>query len=294
MSKKSFFSKQVSFLNARMTSTISVSLVLFILGTMALMGLLVNNLSHQIKENISFTIVLTESVQNASQVQRLQKDIERADYAKSVRFISKEEALKEVMLELGENPEEVLGYNPLSASIEVKLNADYAHTDSLAIIEANLRSCTDVKAVEYRKKLVQSINDNMGRIGLVLLILVVVLMFISFALINNTIRLSVYSKRFLIHTMKLVGATPGFIRRPFIISNIINGIIASIIAMLMLLGCLFYFISEMATIATLITLPTLLSVFGIMLVSGIILTALSAYWAVSRYVSMDRDELYYI
>ncbi len=294
MSNKSSFSKQVSFLNARMTSTISVSLVLFILGTMALMGLLVNNLSHQIKENISFTIVLTESVQNATQAQRLQKSIERADYAKSVRFISKEEALKEVMLELGENPEEVLGYNPLSASIEVKLNADYANADSLAVIEANLRSHTEVKDVEYRKKLVQSINDNMGRIGFVLLILVIVLMFISFALINNTIRLSVYSKRFLIHTMKLVGATPGFIRRPFIVSNVINGIIASIIAMLMLLGCLFYFISEMATIATLITLPIMLVVFGIMLVSGIILTALSAYWAVNRYVSMNRDELYYI
>ncbi len=294
MSNKSSFGKQVSFLNARMTSTISVSLVLFILGTMALMGLLVNNLSHQIKENISFTIVLTESVQNATQAQRLQKSIERSDYAKSVRFISKEEALKEVMLELGENPEEVLGYNPLSASIEVKLNADYAHADSLAIIEANLRSHTDVKDIEYRKRLVQSINDNMGRIGFVLLILVVVLMFISFALINNTIRLSVYSKRFLIHTMKLVGATPGFIRRPFIVSNVINGIIASIIAMLMLLGCLFYFISEMATIATLITLPIMLIVFGVMLVSGIILTALSAYWAVNRYVSMNRDELYYI
>ncbi len=294
MSNKSSFGKQVSFLNARMTSTISVSLVLFILGTMALMGLLVNNLSRQIKENISFTVVLTESVQDATQAQRLQKSIERSDYAKSVRFISKEEALKEVMLELGENPEEVLGYNPLSASIEVKLNADYAHADSLAIIEANLRSHTDVKDIEYRKRLVQSINDNMGRIGFVLLILVVVLMFISFALINNTIRLSVYSKRFLIHTMKLVGATPGFIRRPFIVSNVINGIIASIIAMLMLLGCLFYFISEMATIATLITLPIMLIVFGVMLVSGIILTALSAYWAVNRYVSMNRDELYYI
>ncbi len=294
MSNKSSKSKQISFLNARITSTISVSLVLFILGVMTLMGLLMNTLSRQIKENISFTLVLTESIKDSTQVSQLRKDIEQSAYAKSVRFISKEEALEEVMLELGENPEEVLGYNPLSASIEVKLNSDYANADSLAVIEQNLSRETAVKEVEYRKKLVQSINDNMGSIGLVLLVLAIVLMFISIALISNTIRLSVYSKRFLIHTMKLVGATSGFIRRPFIISNMINGVIAAALAMLLLLGCLYYFISEMATIATLITLSTLLIVFAVMVVLGVILTALSAYWAVSRYISKDRDELYYI
>ncbi len=294
MSNKSSFGKQISFLSARVTSTISVSLVLFILGVMTLMGLLMNSLSHQIKENISFTLVLSESVKDSVQVKQLCKTIERADYAKSVRFISKEEALEEVMLELGENPEEVLGYNPLSASIEVKLKADYANADSLMLIEQKLSKDPSVKEVEYRKKLVQSINDNMGSIGLVLLLVAIVFMFISFALISNTIRLSVYSQRFLIHTMKLVGATSGFIRRPFIISNIINGIVAAVIAMVLLLMCVYYFISEMAAIATLITFSTLLIVFAIMFALGIILTAVSAYWAVTRFISKNRDELYYI
>ena len=286
MNNKASFSKRISFLNARMTSTLSVSLVLFILGIMVLMGFLATNLSRHVKENIGFSIVLNESA-GERQVHQLQRMLERSKYVK-------EDALKEVMIELGENPEDVLGVNPLQSSIEVKLKADYANTDSLAVIEKNLRGQVIVSDILYQKDLIQSVNDNMSRIGLVLLALAIVLMLISFALISNTIRLGAYSKRFLIHTMKLVGATPAFIRRPFIVSNVINGIVASVIAMLLLSGCIYYLMSEMENFTTLLSVPMMVLVFLSVLILGIILTAVSAYWAVNRYIRMDRDDLYYI
>ena len=297
MNNKASFSKRISFLNARMTSTLSVSLVLFILGIMVLMGFLATNLSRHVKENIGFSIVLNESA-GERQVHQLQRMLERSKYVKAAQYISKEDALKEVMItgqdEFGENPEDVLGVNPLQSSIEVKLKADYANTDSLAVIEKNLRGQVIVSDILYQKDLIQSVNDNMSRIGLVLLALAIVLMLISFALISNTIRLGAYSKRFLIHTMKLVGATPAFIRRPFIVSNVINGIVASVIAMLLLSGCIYYLMSEMENFTTLLSVPMMVLVFLSVLILGIILTAVSAYWAVNRYIRMDRDDLYYI
>ena len=238
------------------------------------MGFLATNLSRHVKENIGFSIVLNESA-GERQVHQLQRMLERSKYVKAAQYISKEDALKEVMIELGENPEDVLGVNPLQSSIEVKLKADYAN-------------------ILYQKDLIQSVNDNMSRIGLVLLALAIVLMLISFALISNTIRLGAYSKRFLIHTMKLVGATPAFIRRPFIVSNVINGIVASVIAMLLLSGCIYYLMSEMENFTTLLSVPMMVLVFLSVLILGIILTAVSAYWAVNRYIRMDRDDLYYI
>ena len=188
MNNKASFSKRISFLNARMTSTLSVSLVLFILGIMVLMGFLATNLSRHVKENIGFSIVLNESA-GERQVHQLQRMLERSKYVKAAQYISKEDALKEVMIELGENPEDVLGVNPLQSSIEVKLKADYDNTDSLAVIEKNLRGQVIVSDILYQKDLIQSVNDNMSRIGLVLLALAIVLMLISFALISNTIRL---------------------------------------------------------------------------------------------------------
>ena len=164
MNNKASFSKRISFLNARMTSTLSVSLVLFILGIMVLMGFLATNLSRHVKENIGFSIVLNESA-GERQVHQLQRMLERSKYVKAAQYISKEDALKEVMIELGENPEDVLGVNPLQSSIEVKLKADYANTDSLAVIEKNLRGQVIVSDILYQKDLIQSVNDNMSRIG---------------------------------------------------------------------------------------------------------------------------------
>ena len=286
--------RHITFFNARLTSTISISLVLFILGIIALMGILAARLSMYVKENMGFSIVLKENVKDP-QIKKLQKKLDIAPYVRATQYISQEDALKELEVELGENPKDLLGFNPLQASIEVKLRSDYAHPDSLVWIEKSLRAGTvAIDDIVYQKDLIQLVNDNIRRISFVLLGLAVVLMLISFALISNTIRLGVYSKRFLIHTMKLVGATPAFIRKPFIVSNIVNGIIGAFIAMALLSGCAYYLLSEFDNLYTLIDTGSLLRVFAIVLLLGILLTAVSAWLAVNRYIRMDRDNLYYI
>ena len=285
--------RHITFFNARLTSTISISLVLFILGIVVLMGILATRLSMYVKENMGFSIVLKENVKE-SQVKKLQKKLDIAPYVRATQYISKEDALKELEVELGENPKDLLGFNPLQASIEVKLRSDYAHPDSLVWIEKGLRKGTvAIDDIVYQKDLIQLVNDNIRRISFMLLGLAVVLMLISFALISNTIRLGAYSKRFIIHTMKLVGATPAFIRKPFIISNIINGIIGAFIAMALLSGCVYYLLTEFDNLYTLIDISSLFWVFVIVLLLGVVLTAISAWFAVNRYIRMDRDNLYY-
>ena len=286
--------RHITFFNARLTSTISISLVLFILGIVVLMGILATRLSMYVKENMGFSIVLKENVKE-SQVKKLQKKLDIAPYVRATQYISKEDALKELEVELGENPKDLLGFNPLQASIEVKLRSDYAHPDSLVWIEKGLRKGTvAIDDIVYQKDLIQLVNDNIRRISFMLLGLAVVLMLISFALISNTIRLGAYSKRFIIHTMKLVGATPAFIRKPFIISNIINGIIGAFIAMALLSGCVYYLLTEFDNLYTLIDISSLFWVFVIVLLLGVVLTAISAWFAVNRSIRMDRDNLYYV
>ena len=285
--------KRFTFLEARITSTLSVSLVLFILGIMAMLGILTNNLSVYVRENIGFSILLKD-IASEQNIASLQQTLEDASYVKAAQFISKEEALKEVMIELGENPEEIIGVNPMQASIEVRLRADYANPDSITLLEQELLQHKSIDRIMFQKDLIQSVNDNMHTIGIILLALALVLMIISFVLISNTIRLTAYSQRFIIYTMKLVGATPAFIRRPFILSNIICGIIASIIAIIMLTGCISYVVNEFDNFYSLITTPMLLSVYGIVLILGILLTAISSFFAVNRYIGMKRDDLYYV
>ena len=281
-----------SFFNSRLTSTISISLVLFLLGLIVLMGLLASNLSVYVRENIAFSVVLDDAM-NEAEIKSLQKHLDTSPFVRSTEFISKAQASKELEEELGESPEEFLGFNPLLASIEVKLKSEYAVPDSIAMIEKKLKgSNTNIQDVLYRKDLLQMVNDNMKSIGFALLALAAVLMLISFALISNTIRLMVYSKRFLIYTMKLVGATNGFIRRPFIMSNVASGIFAAFLAIGMMIGFFYYLTAEVSDMMQLFDVTTLLIVFGIVIVLGIVISAFSTYLAVNRYLSMKIDNLY--
>ena len=275
------------------TSSISTTLVLLLLGLVVFFVLTAHNLSVYVRENISFSILISDDMKEAD-ILKLQKKLNGESFVKESEYISKKQALKEQTEAMGTDPKEFLGYNPFTASIEIKLHSEYANSDSIAKIEKKIKRNTNIQDVLYRKELIDAVNDNIRNISLVLLALAVVLTFISFALINNTIRLAIYSKRFLIHTMKLVGATPAFIRRPFIVSNVINGIVASVIAMLLLSGCVYYLMSEMENFTTLVSVPMMLLVFLTVLVLGIILSAVSAYWAVNRYIRMDRDDLYYV
>lgn len=283
----------VSFFNSRFTSVISIALVLYLLGLIFLMALLGNKLSVYVKENISFSVVLKDD-QKEADIKRIQKNLDDLPFIKSTEYISKEQAARELEEELGENPETFLGFNPLQASIEVKLYSEYANPDSLKTIERKIKSYTSVSELLYRKDMMEVVNDNMKRIGVILLTLAIMLMIISFVLISNTIRLLIYSKRFLIHTMRLVGATAGFIRRPFINYNIISGILAAILAILFLILSLYYLQRELAGFVQMLDSGLLMFVFVAVFALGIILSIIATYFAVNRYLRMEADKMYYI
>ncbi len=279
--------------NSHFTAIVSISLVLFLIGMMSLLLLLANDLSVYVKENISFSVVLNQDTKDV-EIKRLQKKLEVAPYVKSTEYITKEQAIKELSEELGEDPIEFLGFNPLLASLEVKLHSQYANNDSIAVIEADMKKFPQVKEVIYQKNLIQAVNENVKRISLMLGGLVAILLIISFALINNTIRLTIYSKRFLINTMKLVGANWSFIRRPFIWRNVINGIIAAFVAMGLITGLIYYIQDEIHDIISVDKVDNLLIIYGIMLLLGILITQISAFFSVNKYLRLKAGELYYI
>ncbi|MEA5072446.1 MAG: permease-like cell division protein FtsX, partial [Petrimonas sp.] len=250
MSKKKKIST-ARFVNAKITSTISISLVLVLLGLTILILFMGNGLSKFVKENMSFSVMLDSDVTDAG-IQRLRKNLDGQPFVKSSRFISKDEAKEQLIKDLGEDPEELLGYNPAQDAIEIYLHSEYANSDSIAVISQVIRQQNNVRDLLYQQEAIDLINDNLSKVTLILLILAAVLMFISFTLIRNTIRLSVYSKRFIINTMKLVGANGSFIRKPFILGNILTGIVSGIFADGIIFLVLAYFNKEYAELQSII------------------------------------------
>ena len=283
----------ISFFNSHLISVISISLVLYLLGIIFIMGLLGNEMSHYVKENITVSVVLAEDMSDID-VRKMRDDLEKQPFVKSTEYISKEQASLEMQRELGENPETFLGFNPFRASIEVRLKSDYTHPDSLPLIEKRISAQASVSDVQYRQDMMQIVNQNIRRIGVVLLVLFVILTVISFVLINNTVRLLIYSKRFIIYTMRLVGATPSFIRRPFIRYNILTGITAGVIAIFMLMGSLYYVKAAFSDIEDILNPDKMMIVYVIILASGVFLSVIAAYFAVNRYLLMARGKLYYV
>ena len=287
-------SKHAVFINSKVTATISISLVLFLLGLIILLALMAKNLSSYVKESLSFDIVLSDDVKEA-EVNRIIKELEAADFVKSSEYISKDAAAKQLEADIGQNPEDFLGYNPLPGLIVVRLHSDYTHPEMFTEIEKRIKSMSpDITGVEYRKELMTLVNDNFRKIGLILLGLATLLLIISYALISNTIRLTVYANRFLIHTMKLVGATAGFIRKPFIKTQLLSGIIAALIAIALLAWGLIYISKEIGEVWNIIDRNSLYIVAGSILVLGIFISLVTTYFAVNRYLRMDGDDLFYI
>jgi cell division transport system permease protein len=283
-----------TFINSRVTATISISLVLFLLGLIILLSLFTQNLSVYVKENLSFDIILSDDIKDM-EITRLVKKLKATDFVKSTEYISKEAAAKQLEAEIGQNPEAFLGFNPLPGMITVRLNSQYADTEMIPVIEQQIKGfSSDISNIEYRKELMELVTDNFKKVGIILFGLTAVLLFISFALINNTIRLTIYSKRFLIHTMKLVGATAGFIRKPFIVTQIFSGVIAAIIAVGLLFGGLFYLSQNVAEIGGFVDTNTLLIVSAGVLASGIFISISATYFAVNKYLKMDGDDLFFI
>ena len=275
------------------TSSISTTLVLLLLGLVVFFVLAAHNLSIYVRENINFSVLISDDMKEAD-ILKLQKRLDKEPFVKQTEYISKKQALKEQTEAMGTDPEEFLGYNPFTASIEIKLHSDYANSDSIAKIEKLIKKNTNILEVLYQRELIDLVNENIRNISLVLLTLAVVLTLISFALINNTIRLAIYSKRFLIHTMKLVGASWGFIRRPFLRRNIWSGVLAGIMADAILMGAAYWLVSYEPELIRVITPEVMLLVSGSVLVFGIIITFLCAYLSINKYLRMKASTLYYI
>ena len=275
------------------TSSISTTLVLLLLGLVVFFVLAANNLSVYVRENINFSVLISDDMKETD-ILKLQKRLNNEPFVKETEYISKKQALKEQTEAMGTDPQEFLGYNPFTASIEIKLHSDYANSDSIAKIEKLIKRNTNIQDVLYQKDLIDAVNENIRNISLVLLALAVMLTFISFALINNTIRLAIYSKRFLIHTMKLVGASWGFIRRPFLKRNIWSGVLAAFIADTILMGAAYWLVSYEPELIRVITPEVMLLVSGAVLVFGVIITFLCAYLSINKYLRMKASTLYYV
>lgn len=275
------------------TSCISTTLVLLLLGLVVFFVLAARNLSVYAKENINFSIVISDDMKERD-ILRLQKSLNGEPFVKSTEYISKKQALEEQTEAMGTDPQEFLGYNPFSASIEVKLKSDYANADSIAKIEKQIRKNTDIQDVLYQKELVDAVNDNIRKISFLLLGLAVILTMISFALINNMIRLSIYSKRFLIHTMKLVGASWSFIRRPFLRRNFWIGVLAAGLADGLLWAAATWLVEQEPELIKVITPEVMLLVSVAVLAFGVLITWLCAFFSVNKYLRMKAGALYRI
>lgn len=273
------------------TSVISISLVLFMLGLMGLLVLNARQISNYVKENIGVSVILKDNIKEV-ETRRLQKILDASEYVKATEFIDKETAAKELKKELGEDFISFLGYNPLRASIDVKLYAKYANADSIAIIEKNLLKHSQVQEVDYQKSLVHLVNENVKKISLIILIFSSLLFIISFTLINNTIRLSIYSQRFIINTMQLVGATRGFIRRPFMAKTLMHGIIGALIANAMLSGVIYLSQKELSQVINFSNIEMIGALFLLILVIGLFITWISTLFAVNKYLRLESRSLY--
>jgi cell division transport system permease protein len=261
------------------------------IGVLFLLLFNANRLSIFVKENIGFSVILHDDVREV-EANFLRKTLDASTYIRYTEYISKEVAAKELQEELGEDFIGFLGYNPLSSSIEVRLKADYANPDSIRKIEDELMSLRPVKEVFYQKSLVNLINENVSRISAIILLFSALLFFVAIVLINNTIRLSVYSKRFIINTMKLVGATWGFIRKPFLLKGIGHGFYASIVAIALLSGLIYLIQSEFYELLNFTQVELIGGLFGIVIALGIFINLISTYLAVNKYLKLKADDLY--
>ncbi len=273
------------------TTIISISLVLFMLGLLGLIVLHAQKLSDYVKENIGFSVIIKEEIKETG-ILEFQKKLDLEPFVKSTEYITRERAAEELTKDLGEDFVDFLGYNPLLASIDIRMNADYANNDSLKVLEKKLLASPIVKEVFYHKSLVDLVNQNIRKISIVILAFTLVLLLISVALINNTIRLSVYSKRFIIKSMLLVGATQRFIRKPFILKSLMHGFLSALIA-IVLLGLVLYFSRQaLPELVDLQDIDMFLALFGIVTALGLFITGISTLFAVSKFLRISNDKLY--
>lgn len=282
-----------SFGGSGATTTISITLVLLLLGLTILVGIMGKRLSTLVKENISITVEIPDNVKD-SEIKKIQNELNKAPYVKEIRFITKEEIKKQLIVDLGKDPEEILGYNPASNCYEINLKSEYANSDSIKVVEKSLKQKKIIQEILYNQEDLDLVNENLSKLGMAMLLLAVILMLISFTLIRNTIRLNIYSKRFTINTMQLVGATNSFIRKPFLWQMVTYGVIAALLSGVIITIIAFYAIREYTELTSILTQYDLFVVYASVLILGILLTVIATYFAVNRYLKMNKNNLYHI
>ena len=278
--------------NAYLSSVISISLVLFLVGLASLLLVNAKGVSDYFKENMQVSVMMKQTVSDEEALE-FRDDLEKERFIKSTVFISREQGERELADQLGDDFLDIFETSPIPASIDVTLNADYVSADSLEVVKGEIAASSLVDEVVYQKSLVDALNANLNRISMIIAVFVALLLFISYVLINNTVRLNVFARRFTIHTMKLVGATRSFIRAPFLVQSAFQGVFAAFIAIIALIAVLYFMRSGFEQLFEIFRLDLLLAVMGIVIVSGLAICLLSTWFVVNKLVSLKKDELYY-
>ena len=244
------------------------------------------------KENLSLSVILSEGTSEADAAW-VRKQLDISSFVRETKYISKEQAAEEMKQRLGDDFMSAFNYNPLPVSIEAKLTANYANTDSVAVIERQLKEIPHIREVSYQRSLIDLVNENINKIGLVMLIFITLLLFVSTVLINNTIRLSIHAKRFLINTMRLVGATNTFIRKPFLYKSLLQGFFAGLIAVLLISGILYVLQNEFGELLGFVDMKQIALLFMVVLSLGMLISWIATYFSVTRFLRNNKDALYY-
>lgn len=278
--------------NSYLSSVISISLVLLLVGIASLLLVNARSVSDYFKENMQVSVLLKQNVGEDS-ARKFQKTLDGMRFIRSSEFISKEQGEHEMAELLGDDFLSVFETSPIPVSIDVTLDADYVSADSLEMVKNEISRSPLVDEVVYQRSLVDALNANLSRISMVIGVFIALLLFISFVLINNTVRLNVYTRRFTVHTMRLVGATKAFIRGPFLVQSVFQGLFSAFIAIIALVAILFVIRREFLQLFSVFRLELLLVVMGIVVVSGVLICFISTWFVVGKLVSLKKDELYY-
>lgn len=278
--------------NAYLSSVISISLVLLLVGVASLLLVNAKAISDYFKENMQVSVMLKQTI-DESEGLKYKEDLDKQPFIRSSAFVSREQGRYEMEQLLGEGFLDVFETAPIPVSIDITLNAEYVSADSIEVVKARILDSQFVEEVVYQRSLVDALNANLSKISMVLSIFIALLLFISFVLINNTVRLNVFARRFTIHTMKLVGATRSFIRAPFLVQSLFQGVFAAVVSILALVGGLYFVRNEFEQLFEVFRMELLLVVLGIVLVSGMLICLLSTWMVVNKLLSLNKDELYY-
>ena len=278
--------------NAYLSSIISISLVLLLVGIASLLLVNARAVSDYFKENMQVSVMMKQSV-SESEALKYKDELDQMDFIRSSVFVSREQGRREMEDMLGQDFLSVFETAPIPVSIDITLNAEYVSADSIEVVKTRIMESPKVEEVVYQRSLIDTLNANLSKISMVLSVFIALLLFISFVLINNTVRLNVFARRFTIHTMKLVGATKSFIRAPFMVQSLFQGVFAAFVAIMAIVVMLYFIRSEFQQLFEVFRLELLLVVMGIVVGSGIIICSLSTWLVVNKLVSLKKDELYY-